>query len=487
MTPRTIAIAGLLGLIGAGFAGYKLQQQVPSPDAITLDRTPETPAQEPTRPATGLVNSSDRRTEDFGSGPSGKVVADGIGDRHRQAFGDAVPGGDEPADRASAAARPAAGQPAADAEIDTDIDPDAAAVAAAGIGSEDAAPEGVAPAIEPGAGPETEVAALSAPPDETGDDRATSPAGTGAGTAPGTAPKIDVIERPAPAGEAQPGAAPPGSTPPSFDVIRVTPEGNAVIAGRADPHAEVTLKAGEQVLDKVRASARGEWVSIPSAPLEVGDQELSLESAGGDARPIPSSQIVVVSIPEPLGDDGAVPLAVLVDEDEGASGRILQAPDQIGRDGALALQMVDYDKEGAVRLAGSAPPGVPVRIYLDNQPASVVIGDAKGYWITTLDQSLPPGDYTLRLDQLDESGQAVARIETPLTRVGTPPVEGKAKVDYVVVQPGNSLWRIARRLSGDGFNYLYIFEANKAQIRDPDKIYPGQVFEVPPGSVEAQG
>jgi hypothetical protein len=92
MTPLTIAIAGLLGLFGAGFAGYKMQQQVPSPDAITLDRTPETPAQEPTRPATGLVNSSDRRTEDFGSGPSGKVVADGIGDRHRQAFGDAVPG-----------------------------------------------------------------------------------------------------------------------------------------------------------------------------------------------------------------------------------------------------------------------------------------------------------------------------------------------------------------------------------------------------------
>ncbi|MEL6964495.1 MAG: LysM peptidoglycan-binding domain-containing protein, partial [Pseudomonadota bacterium] len=80
---------------------------------------------------------------------------------------------------------------------------------------------------------------------------------------------------------------------------------------------------------------------------------------------------------------------------------------------------------------------------------------------------------------IDATGQSVARLETPLTRVAQPPVQGAAKVDYVVVQPGNSLWRIARRLSGDGFNYVYIFEANEAQIRDPDVIYPGQVFEVP--------
>jgi len=47
------------------------------------------------------------------------------------------------------------------------------------------------------------------------------------------------------------------------------------------------------------------------------------------------------------------------------------------------------------------------------------------------------------------------------------------------VQPGNSLWRIARRLYGTGFGYTQIFEANKNRIADPDLIYPGQVFEVP--------
>jgi nucleoid-associated protein YgaU len=120
-----------------------------------------------------------------------------------------------------------------------------------------------------------------------------------------------------------------------------------------------------------------------------------------------------------------------------------------------------------------------VRIYVDNRPAAVVVGDAKGTWASGLDENLEPGTYTLRLDQLDAEGQPVARLETPFTRVSEPPIAGQLQVDYVVVQPGNSLWRIARRLSGKGLDYVHIYGTNKAQIRDPDLIYPGQVFEIP--------
>ncbi len=51
--------------------------------------------------------------------------------------------------------------------------------------------------------------------------------------------------------------------------------------------------------------------------------------------------------------------------------------------------------------------------------------------------------------------------------------------DNIVVQPGNSLWRLARRTYGEGLRYTVIYEANKDQIRDPNLIYPGQVFVVP--------
>ncbi|MDE0941760.1 MAG: LysM peptidoglycan-binding domain-containing protein, partial [Alphaproteobacteria bacterium] len=44
----------------------------------------------------------------------------------------------------------------------------------------------------------------------------------------------------------------------------------------------------------------------------------------------------------------------------------------------------------------------------------------------------------------------------------------------------NSLWRIARRVYGSGVRYTVIYQANDSQIRDPDLIFPGQVFNLPP-------
>jgi nucleoid-associated protein YgaU len=49
----------------------------------------------------------------------------------------------------------------------------------------------------------------------------------------------------------------------------------------------------------------------------------------------------------------------------------------------------------------------------------------------------------------------------------------------VTVQPGFTLWGIAQQNLGDGVLYVQLFEANADQIKDPDLIYPGQVFAVP--------
>jgi nucleoid-associated protein YgaU len=178
---------------------------------------------------------------------------------------------------------------------------------------------------------------------------------------------------------------------------------------------------------------------------------------------------------------GKEALAVLLPRDGGGQGRVLQAPGRIGSDGQLALLMLDYDEKGQIRLSGEAAPGATVRVYVDNELSGEALVGEDGAWTCTLDRALAPGSYTLRVDQLDPAGQPVARLETPFTRVAQPPVQGDALVDYVIVQPGNSLWRIARRLLGSGFEYVHIYEANHAQIRDPDLIYPGQVFEIPIG------
>jgi nucleoid-associated protein YgaU len=295
----------------------------------------------------------------------------------------------------------------------------------------------------------------------------------------------------------EPGAAP------TFDIVRVERGGRTVIAGRAVPGAEVEIKSGDRMIDRVHADRRGEWVAVPPEPLAAGVRELSLAARVENRPAVESEEVVVVAVPElpdPPPPELALPgvdqpapaqvaamapadeaFAVALPREGAGRGRILQAPGRISSDGALALEMLDYDEAGRIRLSGEASAGAALRIYVDNEPAGATVVKPSGRWDAVLEHTLTPGDYMLRLDQLSASGRPDARLETPFTRASDPPVAGDVQVDYVIVQPGNSLWRIARRVLGEGMRYVHIYEANQAQIRDPDLIYPGQVFEVPSG------
>jgi nucleoid-associated protein YgaU len=147
------------------------------------------------------------------------------------------------------------------------------------------------------------------------------------------------------------------------------------------------------------------------------------------------------------------------------------------RSGTVALQSVEYDDTGEVIIGGTATPNAPLNVYVDNIHVGSAVAGAEGEWKVMPNQPLSEGLHYLRVDQVEEGGRVVARVESPFARVEPIAVaEGDARV---VVQPGNSLWRIARRTLGGGTRYTAIYEANRSQITDPDMIYPGQVFVVP--------
>jgi nucleoid-associated protein YgaU len=47
------------------------------------------------------------------------------------------------------------------------------------------------------------------------------------------------------------------------------------------------------------------------------------------------------------------------------------------------------------------------------------------------------------------------------------------------VRPGDSLWSIAGRAYDDPFQWRMIYDANRARISDPNKIYPFQELTIP--------
>ena len=291
---------------------------------------------------------------------------------------------------------------------------------------------------------------------------------------------------PAPAVAVAPPVPPPAPTPvpapavnPSFDVVRVAPDGRTVVAGRAAPGAEVTVKSGEDTVGGVKADARGEWVLLPDRPLAPGTRELTLSASndGGPAKDGAASVVVVV--PEKAAEGTS--LAALLPGDAAGGTRVLQAPAPEGDVAAakgLAIDAVDFDAKGVIRPSGKAMPGAEVRLYLDNRLLGSVRADEQGHWSLPPSEPVGTGQHMLRADQLAADGKIAARIEAPFNRAG-PALPATAKPGTLMVQPGNSLWRLARRTYGAGDRYTVIYQANRNLIRDPNKIYPGQLLVTP--------
>jgi nucleoid-associated protein YgaU len=139
--------------------------------------------------------------------------------------------------------------------------------------------------------------------------------------------------------------------------------------------------------------------------------------------------------------------------------------------------VIDYDDRGRVFVSGQAPAEAALRVYLDGAAAGGGYADGQGRFAVQLDRTVPPGLFTVRVDQLAADGSVVSRVALPFRR--DPPVDPRPGHERVRVQPGNSLWVLARQAYGEGVRYTIIYEANRDQIRDPDLIYPGQVFLLP--------
>ena len=151
----------------------------------------------------------------------------------------------------------------------------------------------------------------------------------------------------------------------------------------------------------------------------------------------------------------------------------------------VMFDTINYSKDGDVAVTGRGTPESIVHFYLDNSPVASTAVDQTGYWSADL-SDVEAGVYTLRLDQLDQSGKVSSRIESPFKREDRSvlvdqmqDIASPARINVITVQPGNTLWAISRERYGRGILYVQVFDANKDKIRDPDLIYPGQIFDLP--------
>ncbi|MGU3362847.1 LysM peptidoglycan-binding domain-containing protein [Methylobacterium sp. M6A4_1b] len=414
-----------------------------------------------------------------------------------------------------------------------------------------------------------------------------------------------------------------GSQAPTFDIIRIEPSGEAVIAGRAAPNTTVELLRDNEPIARALVDPSGQFAIVPPS-LPSGNSELTLRALGADgqARVSRDSVAVVVSLhrnakplialtspdkptivlsqpdPTPMPPGGEVAGADKADSEKTgkadggglatnmpgaraatgsaspASAAAAGAKADADRTGPLKIVSVEAEEGGRLYVTSQAPPGATVRLYLNDALVAPGSAGADGRVAFTIGRGVRPGDYKVRVDQVDPvSGKVKTRSEVafnvPVTvakptapgvvrpseggailaqgnpppvvavpgtaaRLGTPQnpaalpaaaqprtlapqppaalgsvnpgagvpraaplataqanaMQGQAPADRspTVFVPeigtakiirGDSLWQISRRIYGKGTRYTVIFDANQPQIRNPDLIYPGQIFVLP--------
>lgn len=242
----------------------------------------------------------------------------------------------------------------------------------------------------------------------------------------------------------------------AVDSITYAPDGAVMLGGRGQADAPLRLYLNDAAIADVVVGADGAWGTVLTdvAPgiytlrvdqLDAGGKVVSrfetpfkretleaLAAVSQEAAPALADAVAAeaVAAPEPA----EVAMDVVAAEGVAAEG----AAEMAVEPATEAASPVATDAVAALQTAPAAPePAAAAAIAPELVAADAPVADA---------------------------AVATAAIAAPVT---------------VTVQPGYTLWGIAQQNFGAGVMYVQVFEANKAKIKDPDLIYPGQVFTIP--------
>ncbi len=271
------------------------------------------------------------------------------------------------------------------------------------------------------------------------------------------------------------GEAPaPNQISPSFDLVRVSPDGSALIAGRAAPGANVQVLSGTIPVAEATATARGEFVVFLNAPSATTLDSQIPAAPEGAALVVSQEDIVIL----PAAADAADTTPIVVHRTPDAVHIVQPAAPAVPLN--VSLDLVSYADSGAVQLSGRGQPGNVARIYTDGKLAGEAPIAEGGTWELEV-SDVAEGRYVLRVDEIAPSGEVISRTESPFQRQfpEAEMPESFSQGAKIIVQPGNTLWLMATEAYGNGDAFSQIYSANKDTIRDPDLIYPGQIFSIP--------
>ncbi|MFJ1307278.1 LysM peptidoglycan-binding domain-containing protein [Agrobacterium sp. P15N1-A] len=256
---------------------------------------------------------------------------------------------------------------------------------------------------------------------------------------------------------AKPAAAPSdaaqsSAATPTFDVLRVEPDGSAVIAGKAQPGAKLEILSNGKVVAQTTIDGTGDFAAVFDNPLPPGDHELVLRSTDADGKATQSEEVATVSVP-----DGKTGELLAMVSKPGKASRVLAMPEaappalqpqaapsqqpattsETSANTASAplagtaapsaaapltssVQVTAVEFEGSkIFVAGSAPAGSTVRALVDDREIGKSITEASGHFVVEGDVDLSVGSHIITVEELNADGAVKVRVRVPFERPQT--------------------------------------------------------------------
>lgn len=260
---------------------------------------------------------------------------------------------------------------------------------------------------------------------------------------------------------------------PTFDVLRVEPDGSAVIAGAAEPESKLEVIDGSKVINKTDVGTSGDFATVLDTPLAPGDHQIVLKSTDKNGTSAISDEVATVSIPK----DGSSQLLAMVTK-PGEASRIMTAPQAAqpaapaapataaatpapapapapaaqpapdaaktnqpdtavasasptpapdgtatpapapaatGEQPEILINAVEIENDH-IFVAGATRANLKVRAYADEKPIGESTAGGDGHFVVDGPMPLAVGDHKIRVDGLDAGGKVILRAAVNFNR-----------------------------------------------------------------------
>ena len=252
----------------------------------------------------------------------------------------------------------------------------------------------------------------------------------------------------------------------TFDVVRINKNGDVIIAGKTLPDTELYLFDGNDKLATLNSDSHGDWMWMSEDPLKPGIKRFNLKlSKNKENFSSQNNVIILVEKNKPK-----FPKIIKFSSNDNTGINILTSEKKLN---GLGLDTIEYYEDKKLKISGRATPNSKIELFLSDIVYEETFADIDGVWKIELNE-IEFLKYELKIETHINNEKIAIKTSILEDFKSSLLIEKK-----IVVEDGNSLWRIAKRTLGGGIYYSEIYKNNIKKINNPDLIFPGQVFNIP--------